>query len=105
MKIDGQLLTITRGKNKISLKLLETYGYADTPLGDENSEAAIKAACEKLLQSKSTESEAQQLAEQSGFLFRVLARDGEEYPVTLDYRVNRLNVKIANSIIVECYGG
>lgn len=105
MKIDGQILTITNGKNKITFKLLETYGPADTPLGDENSEAAVKAACEKLLQSKATESEAQQLAEQSGFLFRVLARDGEEYPATMDYRVNRMNVKIANSVVVDCYGG
>ena len=101
----GNQLTMTSSKNVIKFKLYETYGYADTPLGDENSEALVKATCEKLIAAKATESQAQFEAEQNALIFRVTSREGEDFAVTMDYRVNRMNVKILGGIVVECTQG
>ncbi len=93
------------GRTVIKMNVYETYGYADTPLGDENSEALVKATCEKLIADKASESDAQFAAEQNALIFRVVSREGEDFPVTLDYRVNRMNVKILGGVVVECTQG
>ena len=93
------------GRTVIKMNVYETYGYADTPLGDENSEALVKATCEKLIADKASESEAQFAAEQNALIFRVTSREGEDFAVTMDYRVNRMNVKILGGIVVECTQG
>lgn len=93
------------GRTVIRLKIYETYGFADTPLGDENSEALVKATCEKLIADKATESQAQVAAEQNGLIFRVTSREGESFPSTLDYRVNRMNVEILAGIVSACTNG
>jgi hypothetical protein len=87
------------------MNVYETYGFADTPLGDENSEALVKATCQKLVADKASESDAQFAAEQNALIFRVLSREGEDFAVTMDYRVNRLNVKILGGVVVECTQG
>ena len=101
----NDVLTMTSGKYVFKFKLYETYGYADTPLGDENSEALVKATCEKLIANKATESQAQFEAEQNALIFRVTSREGEDFAVTMDYRVNRMNVKILGGVVVECTQG
>ena len=93
------------GKTVIKMNVYETYGYADTPLGDENSEALVKATCAKLISDKATESQAQSAAEQNALIFRVVSREGEDFAVTMDYRVNRMNVKILGGVVVECTQG
>ena len=93
------------GRTVIKFNVYETYGYADTPLGDENSEALVKATCQKLIADKASESDAQFAAEQNALIFRVVSREGEDFPVTLDYRVNRMNVKILGGVVVECTQG
>ncbi len=101
----NDVLTLTSSKYTIKFKLYETYGYADTPLGDENSEALVKATCVKLIANKATESQAQFEAEQNALIFRVTSREGEDFAVTMDYRVNRMNVKILGGVVVECTQG
>jgi len=93
------------GRTVIKMNVYETYGYADTPLGDENSEALVKATCQKLIADKASESDAQFAAEQNALIFRVVSREGEDFAVTLDYRVNRMNVKILGGVVVECTQG
>jgi hypothetical protein len=86
-------------------KIYETYGFADTPLGDENSEALVKEICDKLIADKATESQAQVASEQNGLIFRVTSREGENFPSTLDYRVNRINVEILGGLVSACVSG
>jgi heat shock protein HslJ len=113
IKTPATILTLTSniapslkaGKTVIKMNVYETYGYADTPLGDENSTSLVKSTCEKLLLSKATESEAQFAAEQNGLLFRVVAREGESYAVTFDYRDNRVNVIILDGKVSTCSQG
>lgn len=96
---------LKNGRTIINMAVYETYGYADTPLGDENSEALVKATCQKLIADKASESDAQFAAEQNALIFRVVSREGEDFAVTMDYRVNRMNVKILGGVVVECYQG
>lgn len=98
-------LTMTSGSTEIKMEIYETYGYADTPLGDENSEATAKAICKKLVLEKASESDAQFAAEQNALIFRVASRDGVDLAVTMDYRVNRINVKVVRKIVTECTQG
>jgi heat shock protein HslJ len=93
------------GQTVIWFKIYETYGFADTPLGDENSEALVKATCEKLIADKATENQAQSTAEQNGLIFRVTSREGENFPSTMDYRVNRMNVEILGGVVSACING
>jgi hypothetical protein len=90
------------GKTIIKMNLYETYGYADTPLGDENSASLVKETCTQLLLAKATEEEARFVSEQKALIFRVVSREGEYYPVTSDYSVNRLNVSILEGKVSEC---
>lgn len=46
-----------------------------------------------------TEDEATVIAKQNGLEVRVVERDGEMYPGTMDYRTDRVNIKIANGKI------
>ena len=108
--VQGKTITITSSgsaanRSVIKMTVYETYGYADTPLGDENSEALVKETCTKLIADKATESQAQFAAEQNALIFRVTSREGEDFAVTMDYRVNRMNVKILGGIVVECTQG
>ena len=97
--------SLKSGKTVIKLDLYETYGYADTPLGDENSAELIKSTCAELLLNKATESQAQGIAEQKALVYRVISKEGEEFAVTSDYVINRINVKILNGIVSDCSQG
>lgn len=39
--------------------------------------------------------------EDAGLMWRVVARDGESFPITMDYRIERLNAVITDSIVTE----
>lgn len=93
------------GNSIITMKVKESYGFADTPKGDENSINLVNVTCDQLLLGDVREIDAQFVAEQNALLFRVVSRDGENYAVTKDYRVNRMNVAILKGIVSECYQG
>jgi len=93
------------GKTVIKMYVYETYGFADTPLGNDNSTSLIKATCTQLLLDKATESQAQISAEQNALIFRVIAREGEYFAVTSDYGFNRINVAILRGTVSECFQG
>jgi hypothetical protein len=46
-----------------------------------------------------TEEEAKALIEQAGMVMRVVARDGQEFMVTMDYHTGRVNVVVNNGIV------
>lgn len=48
-----------------------------------------------------TEKEAKQLIEQSGFKCRITKRDDYYFVCTMDYRMDRVNLKIENEIVVS----
>ena len=103
--IDDGTLTLAVNDTVIDLVILETVGFADSPVGGPESEAQVKALCEQLLADGATEAEAQQATEQAGLMFRVLSREGEQFPATMDYRVERLNVRIEGGVVTECTVG
>ena len=45
--------------------------------------------------------EAEQRAQAAGFTLRIVERDGESYAITMDYRTDRVDVKVTNDIITE----
>jgi hypothetical protein len=47
-----------------------------------------------------TEAEAQKLVEERGWVFRVVQRDGVDLAVTMDFREDRLDAKIAAGVVV-----
>ena len=40
-------------------------------------------------------------AQAAGFTLRIVERDGESYAITMDYRTDRVDVKVTNDIITE----
>jgi hypothetical protein len=46
-----------------------------------------------------TEVDAEKLAKTQDVTFRVITRDGENLPVTLDYRPGRINAEVTGSIV------
>lgn len=103
--ISDGTLTLAANDTAIDLVILETVGFADSPVGGPEAEAQVTALCEQLLADRATEAEAQQATEQAGLMFRVLSREGEQFPATMDYRVERLNVRIEGGVVTECTAG
>ena len=48
-----------------------------------------------------SEADATAAAAQKGFTVRIIARDGEWYPVTKDYRLDRINFVVVNGVVVD----
>ena len=48
-----------------------------------------------------SEPDAQTCIEEAGLTGRVVYRDGESFPVTLDYRPDRINMSIEEGFVVE----
>jgi hypothetical protein len=40
-----------------------------------------------------------------GYTWRVYEQDGEQFALTMDYRVERINVKIEQGIVTDAYSG
>jgi len=51
------------------------------------------------------ETNAATAAAEQGFTVRVVARDGEWFPVTKDYREDRINIVIEDGIVVRAFVG
>lgn len=51
------------------------------------------------------EGAAQQCVEDAGLTWRVYEQDGELFALTMDYRAERVNVKIEKDIISDAYSG
>ncbi len=51
------------------------------------------------------ETNAAAVAAEQGFTVRVVARDGEWFPVTKDYREDRINIVIEDGIVVRAFVG
>jgi hypothetical protein len=45
------------------------------------------------------EGEAESCAAQLEWMYRIVSRDGEDFPATLDYRLDRVSVTIKNGLI------
>lgn len=52
-----------------------------------------------------SEKAAIQAAESEGWIVRVVARDGEEFPITMDYSTARVNLTVVDDIVTEVYVG
>ena len=54
-----------------------------------------------------TEEKAIELIEnKSGMImYRIVKRDGENFPVTMDYRLDRINLEITEGIVTYAYVG
>ncbi len=52
-----------------------------------------------------SESDAIAFAESEGWAVRVVARDGEEFPITMDYSTGRVNLTVENDLVTEVYVG
>ena len=48
-----------------------------------------------------SEADATAAAAQKGFTVRIIARDGEWYPVTKDYRLDRINFVVVSGVVVD----
>jgi len=54
-----------------------------------------------LIESGASEDEAISQAESQGLTVRVASRDGEMFPMTMDYRDNRINITVENNKVVD----
>ena len=52
-----------------------------------------------------TEKAAVEAGEAQGWVVRVVARDGEEFPITMDYSTARVNLTVVDDIVTEVYVG
>lgn len=51
------------------------------------------------------EDKAASLCQMNGFICRLVAQDDEEYIVTADFRLDRINIRIRDNVVVEAYEG
>jgi hypothetical protein len=68
------------------------------PVADSADTAEITVARAELLLGYS-EADAQRCAEELGWAFRVGTRDGEDFPVTLDYSLQRVTVIVIDDVV------
>jgi hypothetical protein len=52
-----------------------------------------------------SEAEAVAAGEAQGWVVRVVARDGEEFPITMDYSTERVNLTVVDDVVIEVYVG
>ena len=79
---------------------------SETPQGQTNWEQQMKDAIAKTQAFGATLigmniTEAEQRAHTAGFTLRIVERDGESFAITMDYRTDRVDVKVTNDIITE----
>jgi hypothetical protein len=70
------------------------------PQENPNAEA-MQSIARQIGDERLSESEAVSLIEGSGFIARVVSRDGEDFPATMDYRIDRFNLTIQNDQVQE----
>jgi len=70
-----------------------------TPIGDAPTGMITPEEADSLV--GLTETEATKLAEENGWQVRIAARDGETFPLTMDYREDRVNLTIVDAVVTE----
>lgn len=90
---------------KSSIKLREVVKDSKPPVSDEDKAKLANQICSEILSAGLTEGEAVKKAVANKLSSRVVARDGEEYPVTTDYSFNRINLRITKGLVVGCTQG
>ena len=71
--------------------------------GDDGAIGIAPEDAEKLL--GLSEAEAVEAGESQGWVVRVVARDGEEFPITMDYSTERVNLTVDNDVVIGVYVG
>lgn len=77
-------------------------GSLFNPTDDAQSAADLAA---DLVVDGATEKEAITDIEKAGFTYRVVARDGEAFPVTADYSPERINIEVRDGYVVSSFTG
>jgi hypothetical protein len=70
------------------------------PQENPNAEA-MQSIARQIGDEQLSESESVALIESSGFIARIVSRDGEDFPVTMDYRIDRFNLTIRDDQVQE----
>lgn len=50
-------------------------------------------------------SEAKKIVEDNSYVFRITSENGNDYMITCDFRMDRINVEINDDIIINAYFG
>jgi len=98
-------LTLSTKEASIELAGVETVGVYDTPVFGEDEIPRVEALCATLVADSATEQQAQAAAEDKGYRFRVLVRDGEHLPATMDHVPGRVNVEVTADVVTTCTAG
>ena len=105
--LTDETLTITSNNNTITATLIKNSAFPppdsdqDWPPADLETPAEILDLCDMGVLGLSEE-EATQKAEAAGATVRVSSRDGEGYPLTMDYGSGRVNFTIRDGIVTNC---
>jgi hypothetical protein len=82
-------------------------GSPDVPAGplieipaDNPNAQEMERIANEILGTPTSEADATVLIEAEGFISRVVERDGEPLPATMDYRVERFNLVVANDVVI-----
>lgn len=68
-------------------------------VGDPATDPAIADAADAVV--GLSEAEATSAIEAAGGTVRIVSRDGEDFPVTMDYRFDRVNLRIVDGVVTE----
>lgn len=83
---------------RIARGLQQETGRTDLGIGN----AQMQATCRQMVEGRMTEAQASTLAAGNGYTVRVVERDGQPLPATMDYRVDRINVAVTSGIVTGC---
>ncbi len=103
--VDGDALALATATTTIDLTFVDSVGAYDTPVFTDDELPRVEALCTQLVADKATEQQAQAAAEDKGYRFRVLARDGEQFPATADHVPGRVNVEVTGDVVTVCTAG
>lgn len=67
---------------------------------DNPNAVEMQRIAEEILGSPTSEADATALIEAEGFISRVVERDGEPFPATMDYRIERFNLVVADDRVI-----
>ena len=52
-----------------------------------------------------TKEEAEAAAADAGYTVRVTIEDGQMFPMTMDYRTDRINIEVENGVVTRAFVG
>lgn len=67
---------------------------------DNPNAAEMQRIANEILGSPTSEADATALIEAEGFISRVVERDGEPLPATMDYRIERFNLLVSDDEVI-----